>query len=207
MQEYQNSLNKRKEYLAQICKNNKSWKIRMFGHYVLVVIALIIIIGIAIMLVQHPLDVFGTFIFIAASVGFACIPYFISLSVKNTAKYKCAFPYSSFANGFLMLSDDKLEFVHWRVGKQEPAAYSSKRAVYKDEDKFVYTIMLKDMQTMKIDSLHICTITGSGVLSQPEWAGNSGNRENIETHKMSFLLDFEGSEVENNLRKWRKQNG
>lgn len=206
MQKYQNSLNKRKEYLARICKSNKLWKAKMFGHYVLVVIALIIIVGVAIMLTQHPLDAFGTFIFIAVSIGFACIPYFISLSVKNNAKYKCAFPYSSFANGILILSDDKLEFVHWRVGKQEPAAYSSKRAVYKDEDKFVYTIMLKDVQAMEIDGLHICTIIGRGTLSQPEWAGTSGNRENIETHKMTFLLDFEEPEVENNLRKWRKQN-
>lgn len=179
----------------------------MAGFYLLNIIAIGIISGIGVMLINHPLDAFGTFIFLAVGVAFGCVPFFISRSVKNTAKYKCAFPYSSFANGNLILHNDKLEFVHWRVGKEEPAAYSSKRAIYRDEDSFIYSIPLSQIKGLKIDKNHICHISGTGILSQPEWAGTKGIREDVETKSFSFLLDFEDTSVEEKIRNWRKNNG
>lgn len=207
MQHFKNSLKIRKEYLAHICKQHKTWKARMAGFYFLNIIAIGIIAGIGVMLINHPLDAFGTFIFLAVGVAFGCVPFFISRSVKNTAKYKCAFPYSSFANGNLILHNDKLEFVHWRVGKEEPAAYSSKRAIYRDEDSFIYSIPLSQIKALKIDKNHICHISGTGILSQPEWAGTKGVREEVETKSFSFLLDFEDTSVEEKIRNWRKNNG
>ena len=201
---YKNSLKIRKEYLAEICKQHKTWKTRMISFYLLNIIAVGIIAGISIVLIKHPLDAFETFIFLAVGVAFGCVPFFISRSVKNTAKYKCAFPYSSFANGNLILQDDKLEFIYWRVGKDEPAAYSSKRAIYRDEDRFVYTILSSQIKSLKIDKNHVCHISGTGIVSQPEWAGTKGLRKEIETKSFSFLLDFEDASVEDAIRKWRK---
>lgn len=133
---YKNSLKKRKELLAIICKQNKTWKIRMALYVVLNVLSVAAIGAMIIILVRNPADERGIFMFMSLAVVWAFVPFIIACSVKNTAKYKCAFPYSSFANGNLNLYDDRLEFVHWRVGKAEPAAYSSKRAVYKEEDAF-----------------------------------------------------------------------
>lgn len=174
----------------------------MIFNFLLKFLAVAIVVATCLMLVEHPLDAFGSFPFLAGAIAFGCVPFFISCSVKNTAKYKCAFPYSSFANGTLILNDDKLEFIHWRVGKSEPAAYSSKRAVYRDEDSFVYTIYSSQIKSLKIDKNHICYISGTGVVSQPEWAGTKGVREEIETKSFSFLLDFEDSSVEKNLEAW-----
>lgn len=207
MQHFKNSLKMRKEYLARICKQHKTWKTRMAGFYFLNIIAIGIVVGICIMLIKHPLDAFGSFIFLAVGVAFGCVPFFISRSVKNTAKYKCAFPYSSFANGNLILHSDNLEFIHWRVGKEEPAAYSSKRAVYREEDSFIYRISLSQISSLKIDKNHICHISGNGVVSQPEWAGTKGVREDVEIKSFSFLLDFEDTSVEETIRNWRKNNG
>lgn len=207
MQHFHNSIKIRKEYLARICRQHKTWKTRMLVFYLLNIVAIGIVAGICIMLINHPLDAFGSFIFLAVGVAFGCVPFFISRSVKNTAKYKCAFPYSSFANGNLILHSDKLEFIHWRVGKEEPAAYSSKRAVYRDEDSFVYTIPSSQIKSMKIDKNHICHINGAGIISQPEWAGTKGVREEVETKSFSFLLDFEDTAVEETIRNWRKSNG
>lgn len=187
MKHFKNSLKIRKEYLAHICKQHKTWKARMAGFYFLNIIAIGIIAGIGVTLINHPLDAFGTFIFLAVGVAFGCVPFFISRSVKNTAKYKCAFPYSSFANGNLILHNDKLEFVHWRVGKEEPAAYSSKRAIYRDEDSFIYSIPLSQIKALKIDKNHICHISGTGILSQPEWAGIKGVREEYD-YKLNLVI-------------------
>ena len=207
MLHYKNSLKKRKEFLAIICRQHKSWPIRMAIFIVLNAAVIAIVVGVLTLLINHPTDAFGVLMLIAAMISMACIPFIISLSVKNTAKYKCAFPYSSFANGNLILHDDKLEFIHWRVGGGEPAAYSSKRAVYRDEDSFVYTIGVADISTLRIDQNHICHISGAGILSRPEWAGTKGVREEIKTKTFSFLLDFEDTSVEDAIRKWRKNNG
>lgn len=202
MKSYQNTLDKRKEYLKSICRSEKSWKLRMFIYYLLIALSMAIIIFTVIMLIRHPLDAMGIFSFICAAVAFSSIPFIISCSIKNTAKYKCAYPYSSFANGVLILYDDKLEYIHWRVGKSEPAAYSSKRAVYLDEDSFVYTIYSSQIKALKIDKKHICHISGKGNISQPKWVGTKGERENVEVKSFSFLLDFEEREIEEILRKW-----
>lgn len=210
MSEYRSSLKKRKKYLSRICKTSPNWTRKMFWFYLLILLALAIISGDILMLFQHPLDTFGTFIFIAAAIMFACIPFFIALSVRNTARYKCGFPYSGMANNTLILSKDQLEFTHWRVSPQSPAAYSSKGMLYKkvifeNEDRFVYTIKFKDIQNIQINNLHTCTITGHGNLSVPDWAGNTDLRENIEKDVMSFLLDFEDPEAERYLLNFEHQ--
>jgi len=176
-------------------------------YSILNLLAIAIVGSTVVILPPLLLDPTGMFIFFMIFMFFACIPFFIGCSVKNTAKYRCGFPYSSFANGNLILHDDKLEFIHWRVGMQEPAAYSSKRAVYRDEDSFVYTIGVADISTLRIDKNHICHISGAGILSRPEWAGTKGVREEIKTKTFSFLLDFEDTSVEDAIRKWRKNNG
>ena len=141
-------------------------------------------------------------IFFMMAICFACVPFFCAISVKNSAKYKCASPYSGMTNGKLLLTDECLEFVFWKASKEAPAAYSSKRAVYRDEDSFVYTIHSSQIKSLKIDKNHICHISGVGIVSQPEWAGTKDVREEIETKSFSFLLDFEDSSVEKNLEAW-----
>ena len=43
----------------------------------------------------------------------------------------------------LIMHDDRLEFIHRRVGKAEHAAYSAKQVVYRDEDPSVEDTLRK----------------------------------------------------------------
>lgn len=94
-------INKRKIILKTIACKHRQWRGRMFCMYMLFIMAVLIIIGTAILLICNPTTLTGILVFMAAGGCFAVIPFVIGLSVKNTAKYKCAFPYSSYANGIL----------------------------------------------------------------------------------------------------------
>ena len=157
----------------------------MICFWLLLVIALGIILGIGYVLItaEKKPSPSTIMIFFMMAICFACVPFFCAISVKNSAKYKCASPYSGMTNGKLLLTDECLEFVFWKASKEAPAAYSSKRAVYRDEDSFVYTIHSSQIKSLKIDKNHICHISGVGIVSQPEWAGTKDVREEIETKR------------------------
>lgn len=143
-------LSERKRLLRNVCRTHPQWKIRITLAVVLFIMAIGVLCGFACLLMAHPTSTEGVAIFTGAAVCFACIPFAFALSVKNTAKYKCAFPYSGYANASLLLDEDTLEYVFWRVGPQEPAAYSSKRAVYRAEDRFVYKINKAEITSLTI---------------------------------------------------------
>ena len=67
---------------------------------------------------------------------------------------------------------------------------------------FVSIIYSSQIKALKIDEKHICHISGNGNISQPEWAGTSRKREDVEVKSFSFLLDFEDTKIEEILRKW-----
>lgn len=90
-------ISKRKTILKAIACKHRQWYGRMLCMNMLFVMAVLIIIGTVILLICNPTTLMGVFVFMAAGGCFAAIPFVIGLSVKNTAKYKCAFPYSSYA--------------------------------------------------------------------------------------------------------------
>lgn len=196
------NLSERKRILKEISRNHSQWKARSVFAVILLIIAIGLLGGTAYLLIEHPTSMEGVMVFIGAAICFACVPFTFALSVKNTAKYKCALPYSSYANGSLILSDDTLEYIFWRVGPREPAAYSSKRAVYRDEDKFVYKINKKDINFIDIKE-DICRIKGNGIIQMPEWAEEDATvkRNNKE---FSFIMAFEQENAINTIEEWRK---
>ena len=161
------SLKKRKEILHEFTKTNSSWKLRMALVCLLFSLSAIILTFFVILLINHPTTEMGVFIFLCAGLVLACVPYFLGLGIKNKSKYKCAYPYSSYANGTLILSDQDLQYIFWQVGPTEPAAYSSPRAVFHDEDKFIYNIKREDIRDFQISDIGICSIIGDGQLTLP----------------------------------------
>lgn len=111
------------------------------------------------------------------------------------------FPYSSYANGILILSDESLQYVFWRVGPHEPAAYSSKRAVYNDKDKFIYSIRKTDIKKISIEN-EVCQITGLGTIQIPEWAGEDSFIKKENKH-FSFIMAFEEKNADMTINEWR----
>lgn len=196
------SLVKRKHILKEICKNHSKWKLKWGSSIVLLGISLGILVADGWLLVNHPTSSMGVFVFICAGIGYACIPFAISLSIKNSAKYKCCLPYSSYANGTLILGSKTLEYVFWRVGPHEPAAYSSKRAVYKDEDKFIYRINKDSILSINLKN-DICYIRGNGKIEMPEWAIEDETVKVI-NKEFSFVLAFEQENITKLIEEWRR---
>lgn len=194
-------LSERKRILKDVCRNHPQWKVRFSLAIVLFIMAVGVLCGFACLLVAHPTSMEGVAIFAGAALCFACIPFAFALSVKNTAKYKCAFPYSGYANASLLLGEDTLEYVFWRVGPQEPAAYSSKRAVYKDEDKFIYRINKTDVHSLDIKG-DICKIKGNGKVQMPEWAKEDALVKKT-SKEFSFIMAFEQGGAARSIAEWR----
>lgn len=194
-------LSERKRILKDVCRNHPQWKVRFSLATVLFIMAVGVLCGFAGLLMTHPTSTEGVAIFAGAAVCFACIPFAFALSVKNTAKYKCAFPYSGYANASLLLGEDTLEYVFWRVGPQEPAAYSSKRAVYRDEDKFIYRISKTDIHSLDIKG-DICKIKGNGKVQMPEWAEEDSLVKKT-SKEFSFIMAFEQRDAARSIAEWR----
>lgn len=196
------NLSERKRILKKISHSHTQWKGRIALSVALILIAVGIMGYTVVLLINHPISTFGIFIFLCAGICIACVPFFIALSVINTAKFKCALPYTSYANGSLLLHKDTLEYVFWRVGPHEPAAYSSKRAVYKDEDKFIYSITKKDIRSIEIKE-DICKIKGDGIVQMPEWAEEDATVKRT-NKEFSFILAFEQNNADQIIEEWRK---
>jgi len=199
MNTFSPSLSKRKNILKTISHSHSQWKGRIFLAGVLILLALGILSYTVVL--NHRTSTFGIFIFLCAGVCLACVPFFIGLSVKNTAKFKCALPYSSYANASLLLGEDALEYVFWRVGPREPAAYSSKHAVYKDEDKFIYRINKENINSIDIKE-NICKIKGNGSVQMPEWAEEDSTVKKT-SKEFSFIMAFEQGDVAKIIAEWR----
>lgn len=201
------SLKKRKEILHEFTKTNSSWKLRMALVCLLFSLSAIILTFFVILLINHPTTDMGIFVFLCAGLMLACVPYFLGLGVKNKSKYKCAYPYSSYANGTLILSGQDLQYIFWQVGPTEPAAYSSPRAVFHDEDKFIYNIKREDIRDFQISDIGICSITGGGQLILPEDVELSKNELKEVSNNFSFALAFEENNAKDIIREWRNNNG
>ena len=203
--QFQTDLSKRKLYLKNIAKKHPTWKLRIFIFWLLMVISIGIIAGIAYLLttLEKAPTPETIMIFLMMAVIFACIPFFIGISVKNSAKYKCASPFSGMTNGILVLTDTYLEFVFWKASKEAPAAYSSKRALYRDEDKFVYHFDKNNIKSLKINDLHVCQVSGAGSLTVPIWASSNDTIETKSAKNFSFVTCFNQDDCEKIISNWR----
>ena len=194
------SLSERKRILKLVCSKHPRWKIRMTVFVSLFILAAGIMIGFAALLIwQHAIPE-AVFAFMLTAIILACIPFFCGLSVKNTSKYKCGMPYSSFANGTLLLKDDVLEYVFWHVGRDEPAAYSSKRAVYREGSKFIYSIPKAEITDVSIQD-GVCIIKGKGRTQMPKGAVDDDAVQEY-SDSFGFLLAFEQSDAAQKIEQW-----
>ena len=204
MKKFIADLSERKRILKIVCNAHKQWKPRMI-LFAFLVITTIGIGGFFLYLVlQYSLTGENAFLFAATGICLACVPFFISLSVKNKSKYQCAFPFSSYANGTLIIEEQTLSYEFWRVGSNEPAAYSSKRAVYNDEDKFVYVIAKSDIRSLEIKD-DICRIQGDGQFIMPKWAVEDTAVNSKIAQDFSFILAFTEKVAEKSIKKWLKE--
>lgn len=198
------NLQERKRILSNVCRANSNWKKKVLFSYLLITISFLIILAVSGLLIMHPTSLSGILLFVIAGLCISCVPFFIGLGNKNAAKYKCGLPYSSYANGSLILNDEELEYIFWRVGSQEPAAYSSKHAVYNDEDKFIYKIACADIISITTDS-DLCKIKGPGKVIMPDWAEEDQTVKRS-FDEFSFAMAFEQHNSQQIINEWRNNN-
>lgn len=163
---------------------------------------------IGLLLIKPMQDKMGIFIFVCTAVCFACIPFFFACSVKNTAKYKCALPYSGRANENLHLTDKKLVYTYYEVDKTG-SVHIFPLKKNKEEHMFEYKINIDDVRGISIDDNHICYIDGKGILSYPN-PYEKNARKKIVCEKFNFITDFMEfgkDDVEQIIRNWRKNQG
>ena len=201
-------IDKRSEYLIAICKSKKSWKIRIILHALCMFWAVgIAITGIVFSFLGGLKEIeLIAGVFVATFIG-ALFPYLIGLSVKNTAKFKCAEPYSGMANGHLYLEEDALKYVYWMCSKYSPEAYSSKRKITFYEEKKCECIFLKkDITSVYIDEFHVCHMKGSGIKTVPgEFDGEARKQRKLKI--FDFLVAFEPDDSENVIKMWHTTGG
>lgn len=204
-------LNKRKERLSAIAKQDKRWKLYMALSYALFLCAVVILVWIAVMLFLHPTEPLGVIVFSFAGLMVACVPFFVGLSLRNEAMYECALPYSSYANGTLYLKEDELAYEYWPVGPNEQAAYGSPKAVFCDEDKYVYKVRKQDIINMTVDEFGVCSVKAKAVLEHTDWdkLEKAGESEEISVPKtqevvrdFSFVVAFIEHDADETLNKW-----
>ncbi len=203
----------RKRILKGICRKHKGWKFFAATEAVLFLAAAGFVAAVIVLLVNHPATVTGCFVFSCAGLVFACVPFVIALYVKKMGKYKCAFPYSSYVNGSLVLHGNALQYVFWRAGPKSGSAYSSKSPTnYQENAKYFYLIEKKDISSIEIKG-GVCRIKGKGSLRAPAWAeewernelppwaGNDGALKNA-GKEFSFIMAFQEKNSAGAIKEW-----
>ena len=203
---FQTDLRKRKSYLKAIAKTDPTYLPRMICFWVLMSVTALIVIDVERMVftAKNAPDPETILVFTAMAICIACVPFFIGLSVKNTAKYKCAAPFSGMTNNTLILTDAYLELHFWKASKEAPAAYSSKHAHYAPEDKFVYRFDRQNIKVIKIGKDHICRVAGEGVVTVPDWASSTDAPETKKVSSLDFVTCFTDNDCEAKLLAWQK---
>lgn len=199
-------VDKRRMHLEKICKSKKSWKFRIALHAVCMLAAVGMMITMAVFLClfgEGNIEMIVGFLVCTGLI--ALVPFFIGISIKNTAKYKCGEPYSGIANGFLFLEDDSLRYVYWRCSAQSPAAYSSKRKLLYDEmKKFECEFLRENISSITIDDFHVCHIKGNGQLTIPiTWSDKDCEVDYKKVKKLDFLIAFEQDDAEDIINRWK----
>ena len=82
-----------------------------------------------------------------------------------------------------------------------PVAYSSKRAVYRVEDRFVYKINKAEITSLTIKD-GVCKIKGNGKVQMPEWAEEDAlvKKKNKD---FSFVMAFEQRDATRRTLSWK----
>lgn len=194
-------LRKRKRILKSIRRNRAEQKLQLSVAALLLIMTVFILAAAAYLLHEHPTTTESTAVIIAAAVCLAAVPFFAAISIGRSVTFKRGLPYSGRANGTVYLYNDKLEYAVWRVRPNEPAAYGSKRAAYRDDDMFVYTIEKAEVTALSIAD-DVCAIQGKWSVSPPDWVDEEETVWRT-MQEFSFLMTFEQENADQLINEWR----
>lgn len=192
---------KQKRYLKNIRQHKKEWRHKLSIVCPLLTIITIILIYdvISIITSQKSTIMFIIDLILTISVIISLI---VCIRTLNKVKYRYAYPYSSYINGILALTDDKLTYTFWKITEDEQQIYKKEKQ-FEHNDRFVYTIKKSEIKRITIDEYNICTITGSGTLMRPLWDvkyEQGDTKEIIDKKDFSFLTSFKEENINQILK-------
>lgn len=165
---FESDLNKRRILLASMYKKNKKKAFWILLDWFLFFISAFILfgtIGYTVYLRDFSQGIFA----ILASAQFACVPFFIAVSLKNHIKYKCTLPYCERANEQLKFYDDRIEYSYIKVKKNNAAVYSMFKYEPYDYDYFdMHRVCLYYSYISNVEVKdNLCKFTGDFTLYIP----------------------------------------
>ncbi len=190
---------KRKKYLRNIAKKHKMWIPRHIGYWILVGLAVIIFVSFMILMTmllcsaENTFEIQRAIICGVPGVTMGGMAYLFSVTTKHSAKYKCALPFSSYANGTFVIENDYVMYTFWKVNEY-PIDGQSKKKKHKEEDMFTYKIYKRNIESIDVNDDNICTIKGSGSVNGPLYRINNDFGEvgeRIVIKEFSFLTCFD----------------
>ena len=200
---FETSLLKKHDYQKNIMRKHPAWKLRMTLMWILYSFSVAIILSFILLLIKHPTDNMGIFIFMCGAICFACIPFFIACSVKNTSKFKCGIPYTARMQEVLELTKDELIYRYFKINKHEQVFGLS--TLSDSNCTFCFRIDIENIRSLSIDDNHICYIDGAGELSGPN-LGRGSNRFSERCNKFNIMMSFK-EDAEKELIRWWKNRG
>ncbi len=188
-----------------------AWKRRVFFSFLIFSVGIVIIAFTLKLIITNTPRVLGFLIYGVPGATFAIIPMIIGVIRYVTAKYECALPYSSYANGTITLFQDHLEYTYWEIRKETPEAKTEKYLMtYPEEAKTTYSIEREDIRDVSTQDGLICVISGSGKIKIPDWKREGDEFFLDKTQYVgdfSFPLAFAEADVVQIIDRWRRTPG
>lgn len=149
--------------LLKLAKSNNRWKLYSVLYWALIIISITVLSSMSIAIfVNLPKEkvLFTVFIFTMLIFILSIIPFLCAMAVRNTAKIKCAEPFSLRTQETMCLKEDVMEYSFYNATKHEAAAYSKKWATVDIEDLTIISIKYEAITDIKLIG-DICRISGT----------------------------------------------
>ena len=198
----------RKRVLRELATKHPAWKRKVIFSILLFSVGIVIIAFTLRLIMTNTPRALGYFIFGVPGATFAIIPMIIGVIRYVSAKYDCALPYSSYANGTITLYEDRLEYVYWEIRKESPEAKTEKYLMkYPEEAKTTYSIDRDSIRDVTTEDGLVCVISGSAKIKIPDWKRKDGQFFLDKTQyvgEFSFPLAFAETDVIQIIDNWRR---
>lgn len=189
---------KQRQYLKNICSQRIEWKKAITKTKISIGVIIAATIGtICVNLTcNDPVSV------TTINIILICLLIITGLTSSerlNETKKKCIYPYGTYTNETLIITDRYIIYKFWKK-QSDINLLKQEKTDFKKQDMFVYAIQKANIRKITIHN-NICQITGDGVLTQPVWA-KQNEYEELNKHKkdFSFLMAFDDEDTEQILK-------
>lgn len=186
----------RARMIKEMLAGNKKYRKSITISRILKVVSVCIIGGMGIVLYIHSPQkniAMTYFVFMMVALVIASVPFFISLSIKNTAFFKNALPYSKRAGEILTITDEYIKYKFASVDKHDAAAYGKRWEDIEEDYISCIKIDISKINEIKVKN-SVCNITGEIDFVPSKIDKEYLNKKEQKLKSYKILLDFPDNE-------------